>query len=359
MAGRLRRKFTFEQLGKYCEQYELGLLVTTPAYYNTPTSRIAGWQYKAQQGKSVWQKTKVRTENAVVYDAMYLEDLKTYKRAYKQLRRNLERFKTPYFNPVLPAKDAVYRVLEQAPLRYGRLPATLYNVTGADVLRMLQESPRIWLKPTFGSGGRNMAFIERLSPRRYRVAADRFFGKRVRQEMDSIELRAFVHAARKQRNYMAQEHVSLLKTPEGRKVDFRYTVQRAETGKWDVVAVTGRFGALGSELTNFHAGGEVKSLTFESEERKAVLESLQLPESSLFHAGNLALTVAQRLEQVHPTLGVLGIDVGIAQDKTQYVYDCNGRPGRDILTNAEVDAAMKSVAGFGKFLLLHHRAPVF
>ena len=67
-------------------------------------------------------------------------------------------------------------------------------------------------------------------------------------------------------------------------------------------------------------------------------------------AAHLALQVAQCIQQEYPLVGLLGIDIGQDVEGSQYVYDCNSRPGKDILTEEEVRRFMFQVAGFARYL---------
>jgi hypothetical protein len=137
---------------------------------------------------------------------------------------------------------------------------------------------------------------------------------------------------------------------DGGRVDFSVTVQRDETGQWTVTAITGRFGVPGSMSTNYHAGGRVQSLTQPRFETEAKLAEAGVGHEDLQATSLLALRVAHCLQRQHANLTALGIDIeGSAGGKRLYVYDCNSRPGRDILNDEELQAFMRSVAGFARY----------
>lgn len=345
-----RRNRAFWQLGRWASHYELPLLVSTPERVGVLPRRLSGWEWGRENPLGPWVASSLRFDNVIIYDAMYLADLKTHRQSYKRLLRRLNVRRIPSFNPVLPAKDEVYRVLSKQDSDDLRLPRTWYDVTPNMVIRRLKETPCLWLKPTYGSGGRNMMFIKRLDRNRYIVVAERFYGTRVQGEMDRGQVVTMVATARKYRRYMAQEHIELLQTANKRRVDLRVTVQRDVTGQWKVTALTGRTGAKHSILTNYHAGGGITSLTARGPSCAQWTAEVGMSETDLDRAQQCALAAANGLQSVHANLGLLGVDVGQAKDGGQFVYDCNGRPGRDILTDAEVEVFMRDVAGFARYL---------
>ncbi len=360
-----RRKWTFLQLGRAAEQFGLPLMVTTPAEFRPHRRRIAGRLYRTDDEESPWKSAEIPlSRQAVVYDAMYLSDLQLFRTSFQPLRHALHELEVPVFNPVLPPKDTVYRTLSGRPLKVGRLPETRYDLLPDGVLQLFKSVPQWWLKPVYGSGGRNILFVQRLKPGRYLVTGERFFGQRLVGEVNRRELKRILCQAMERRRYMAQQHIPLLTSRDGRKVDFRVTVQRNETGAWEMTAITARLSARGSMLTNYHAGGAVRSLTRSSEEDLAWLVRQGIPDIQFGHAQEFALSVAKRLQQKYPLLGSLGVDVGRSVEGKWYVYDCNGRPGRDILTDQEVQTFVHSVAGFARYLLDHpsrhgtHRHPL-
>jgi hypothetical protein len=344
-----RRELAFRALASAAIKYNVPLVITSPSKL-LGGKYFSGWTCSKQNGNIIWGKSMWSlTPKAVVYDAMYLRDLKSHRSSYRRLLVRLRQDKTLIFNPVLPAKDELYRVLTKSKIDGGRLPRTVTSISPAGVLRMLDGNNRLWLKPVFGSGGRNIAFIERQPSGKYLVVVERHRNRRLQEELGRAGLLELVRQLTRHRTYMAQEHVDLASTPDGRKIDFRITVQRKDTGAWDVTATTVRLGAPGSVLTNFHAGGKVRSLT-RADESREFLEGLGVTPTDIHQMKQLALRVARRLQSYYPSLGILGLDVGHTQAGEFFVYDFNGRPGRDILTDEEVVRFMDSVAGYARYL---------
>jgi len=345
-----RRALAFEALAKACDSYDMKLILTTPAAYLKSDRAVAGWKLLGRGTSREWKSVNLSVTERVIYDAMYLADLKMQPLHYRSFRKQVAKSSYAYFNPVLPAKDKLYRQLTLAKLKHGRLPQTQYDVTERDVLRLLDDVGEVWFKPTYGSGGRNMAFIERLGKDKFRVHAERFFGEVIHREMTVVQLRRLIRRGRQHRVYMAQHNIPLLQTEMREKVDFRVTLGRDNHGTWDVTGLTLRSGAPSSSVTNYHAGGTVQSLTEWTDKAQGVLDSLGVELAQLERMQLFGVEVAEGLTRHYPRLGLLGVDIGLTQNGDLFVYDCNGRPGRDILTDAEVRHVMRRVAGFACYL---------
>lgn len=345
-----RRELAFRALASAAIKYRVPLVITSPGKLING-KQFSGWGCSVQSGNIHWTKsTSSLTPQTVVYDAMYLQDLKTYRATYRRLLAKFRKDKISMFNPVLPAKDELYRVLTKSQMKGGRLPQTVTSVSPLQVMRLVNERSKLWLKPVFGSGGRNIAFIEHQTGSKYLVTVERHHHHhRLQEEMGSRELLQLVRQLLRRRVYMAQEHVELSSTPDGRKIDFRITVQRRDNGAWDVTATTVRMGAPGSVLTNFHAGGQVRSLSRTDDELES-LDGLGVTPTDVRQMKQLALQVARRLQSHYSSLGILGLDIGHTGAGEFFVYDFNGRPGRDILTDEEVVRFMDSVAGYARYL---------
>ncbi|GGI98866.1 hypothetical protein GCM10010885_05470 [Alicyclobacillus cellulosilyticus] len=344
-AGHPRRRRAFMALAEACVRIGLPLWVTTPERIAWRVRQFSGWHYQPGAG---WRTGVAALQRAVVYDGMYLADLRACAGRYRTLLRRLDADRIPCFNPVLPAKDVLYAWLAAAQADSTFSVPRTWPATGpGSVLRALAHAPCVWFKPTVGSGGRNIARVERVGPGQYRVVAPRFFGHALHTTWTRAGIISWSARACTRRRFMLQEDLPLVSTRDGRKVDFRVTLQRDATGDWTLTAVTARVAARGSVLTNLHAGGTAVSLTGGAAGDWLQDTGLVVDLARVERAASAACrALADRV----PRLGLLGVDVGVTLDGTAYVYDCNGRPGRDILTDAELDAFMHKLAGFASYL---------
>lgn len=347
-----RRRMTFLSLYEACSKEGIDMLLTTPDKVDTRTGMCRGWT-PVGSGKA-WKSRQHPLQSTIVYDAMYLADLKVHRRTYRKLIGQASRFGTVVFNPKLPAKDEMHTWLTDVDGGVGILPKTLVNISDAgNVLDELKiTSGARWFKPAIGSGGRNMLYILPLEQDLYRVRGERFFTQNLNVTWTKETLTRQLQRALDKRPYLLQDDVGLLETKDGRKVDFRVTLARGRKGIWAVTAITARFAQSGGTLTNYHAGGSIQSLTDMGYSARAMLKHIGLTQDDVGRVANVATEVARRLSNRHPHVGLLGVDVGIGKfDGQALVYDCNSRPGRDILSNREVKTTMRQVSRFASHLL--------
>lgn len=349
--GRGRRTRTFRYLSRVAHEAGLRVFFTTPAEFRFGDSgaRCAtkGFVYRSQEDQFVQQQVNLDRDGIVIYDAMYLDDLKRHREAYRRIYRVWRRLKYRHFNPILPAKDQVYQLLSPHDLGTVRLPKSWYDVGEKRVLKLLSRHSRLWLKPVLGSGGRNIIVVERMEDNQYHVVADRFFGESLDKRFTEAAFRRLLSSVLTKRSYMAQKDIPLLRTVDGRKVDFRVTLARTGAREWRMVGLTARVGAARSELTNFHAGG--RAMPFD-----AVMPMLDIPTDQMEEVREAmakgGVRIAQLLARKHKMLGLLGVDMGVSRDGDVFVYDFNGRPGRDILKDTEVNQTMDCLVQFVQYL---------
>lgn len=349
-----RRYQSFVWLAEACAYESLPFLVTTPKLIHLGKDLVRGWQWmgsryvESVENQWVLKQTSLRAN--VIYDAMYLSDLSENMIRHSALLRGFQKNHVTFFNPPLYPKDQLFKKIENMHRPGLQIPFTRYHVYPEMVLKILDETPSIWFKPTKGSGGRNMLWIRKIGQEKYEVKGDRFFHQRINEVFTRKELLTHLQFAKKYRQYMVQEHIELLQTQDGRPVDFRYTVQRGKNGAWHVSAMIARYGVKDSRLTNYHAGGSILSCTIPSKQVCSELHTLGLTMTEISFGKMVALAVAKILEQEFPMVGLLGIDIGMNQQGETFVYDCNSRPGRDILNDRELQDSLQDIAGFAKFL---------
>lgn len=349
-AGNSRRQWTFARLAAIAAQVDMPLLMVRPrgVHLHRDGLHIEGWQARLTGDETGFEQTSMPIRRAVVWDAMYLAELASQTEVYQRSLKHLRIANIPRFNPGLPAKDVlIASFLQHSPVW---LPKTNLHVDDGRLTHLLDEMPALWLKPVTGSGGQNMAFVRKLANNRYQFEAQRFFGEAVVCELNQQELLQTFREASLRHTFFVQEDINLLTSEDGRKVDFRFTLAKGNDGTWQEVAVTARFGAQNARLTNYHAGGAVMSLQDVAHDSMRNLREMGLTDEMLKKASGLAGEVAGLLERQYPRLGVIGIDIGMNAAGDCYAYDFNTRPGRDILSDEEVERLLACIAGWARYL---------
>ncbi|RIV28758.1 hypothetical protein D2Q93_01825 [Alicyclobacillaceae bacterium I2511] len=351
--GSKRRQLAFQALAQGAAKVGLSMHVVTPGVRSLRTGQgWYGWRWQGNVLGPAWrlQGASVTPQADVLYDAMYLADLRHYRHTYRRFIAQARTQGYVVFNPGLPHKDVLYDWLAGHPDLHMYLPVTWHLSNPHQVEQALSRYMRLWLKPVYGSGGRHMVYLEKTKNQMWHLTGERFYGNRLDISLDWKHLHQWLTQLQQRRPYLLQEDISLLRTPKGSRVDFRVTLVRNQRGLWQVIAITARTAAPQSLLTNFHAGGQVKSLTILNEENSSWLQSLGMYSNNLATMRELGFAVAGVLQSHEPLLGLVGLDVGRSEQGRWFVYDWNVRPGRDILTDAELVECMTTVAGYAHYL---------
>ncbi len=344
-----RRDSTLRDLAQLAEVHDVPLYVVQPTdvlYRRGRPHHMRAYQFV----DAVWRPAAVKIVHPIWVDLMYLRELQTADVAYPLLRRRIREQNWPCINPVLPGKRKVYDLLRRADISPGRLPLTQKVVRVRDVFDLLKIQPIVWLKPELGSGGRNLIRIERIGIDQFHVQADRLRGKRVSRVLTQSQLKVLARRQLRARRYLVQENIQLPRTADGRRVDFRVTVQKNERGEWATTAITLRKSARGAVVTNVHAGAIARSLRTSTGRRWLSETNTTVQELTMVEQA--ALQAARALERTYPDLAYLGVDAAPANGSC-YVYDCNSRPGRDLLSDEEVHRWAERLVGYVATLLDH------
>ncbi|WDL96434.1 YheC/YheD family protein [Alicyclobacillus sp. ALC3] len=346
-----RRDRTLRDLAQLAAAHDLAMYVVLPTdvlYRRGRPHRMRAYQLSDK----VWRATAVKIVRPIWVDLMYLRELRSADVSYPLLRRRIREQNWPCINPVLPGKRKVYDLLRRADISPGRLPLTEKAVRVRDVFDFLKTQPVVWLKPELGSGGRNLLRIERIGIDQFHAQADRLRGKRVAAVLTQSQLTVLVRRQLRARRYLLQENIRLPQTADGRRVDFRVTVQKNERGEWATTALTLRKSARGAVVTNVHAGAIARSLRTSTGRRWLSETNTTVQELAMVEQA--ALQAARALERAYPDLAYLGVDAAPANGSC-YVYDCNSRPGRDLLSDEEVHRWAERLVGYVATLQNHRR----
>lgn len=326
------------------------MMLITPtdvAYRNGDFGLISGW---VLDEKTIhWHRVRKSLVDPVWVDFMYLKDLKKYAKSYNRILYFVKQHEHPCVNYPFSSKEQIYHLLANGGnSRPACLPDTSFVESVADIKTALRHQTVIWLKPIRGSGGRNIVRIEKRGHGRYHLFSPRLNTKNLNRSVASGQFHRFLRQTLRKRQYLLQEELALPEMPDGRKIDVRVTVSRDSVGDWVVTATTLRIGKQGQWVTNHHAGGQF--LSVQSKRAPSVLRLAKLNVHDMRRCEVAAVRVARILQKHTENLGFLGIDVAPI-DECCYVYDCNTKPGRDILTNSEIWLMMKRLSAFLDYLV--------
>lgn len=252
-----------------------------------------------------------------------------------------------HFNPDFGDKIDVYNLMAVEADLALHLPETL-PLTAANLAALGAKYRTLYLKPARGRQGKGIFKCIKLSDgwRLERAGAKRSLA--ARKTSDEAIVAACAKAKPDER-YLVQQGLDLLHVAKGT-VDIRVIVQRDRRGHWGVSAVGVRAGKPGSLVSNLHAGG--KALTLSALARKARLR--QSARDLKKRIAEVALLAASVLSQSFPTLGELGVDIGLDTNGRIWILELNRQPGRALFARARLRRAWRRsrvrVVEYAKYL---------
>ncbi|GAA3408596.1 YheC/YheD family protein [Paenibacillus hodogayensis] len=241
-------------------------------------------------------------------------------------------------------KGHIHELLMLEPSLRPHLPVT-HQATPSSVREMMAQFPQLILKPNSSSIGMGIMKLERTSGGwLLHGAAPRGRTIPFRDVLPAIARRKL-----KSRSYLVQQLLPLA-TYNGRPFDLRVSVQRNETGDWQITGIAAKVAKPGAFRTNVAQGGVVYTL-------EKVLQSyphLDL-EAVRQGVGDFSLRVACQLSEHLPQLADIGLDVGLTEHGFPMFIECNGRDLRYSFQQGQMPDAFQRIyanpVGFAKYLL--------
>lgn len=232
-------------------------------------------------------------------------------------------------------------LMEDVSLR-PHLPVTRF-ATAVTVQEMMREFLKLIIKPNSSSIGKGIMKLERTETGwRLHGAAK---GKPIvfREKLPQTLLRKL-----RSRAYLVQQLLPLA-TFQGRSFDLRVSVQRDETGDWQVTGIAAKVAKPGAYRTNVAQGGVVYSLERVLDEYPLQAEAVQLA------VAEFSLRVARQLSHSLPGLADIGLDVGVTEHGFPMFIECNGRDLRYSFRKGNMHDAFQCTysnpIGYAKYLL--------
>lgn len=311
--------------------------------------RVRGWIPASKGWKRRWFPLP-----DVIYDRTWGLDDPGRDRHAKTLQR-LEEMGIPHFNPDYGDKLQVYRLLSSVAGVAGHLPETR-PLTAENLELLGSRYSRLYIKPARGRQGKGICSCRRRGD--HWILQIRSAKGVVGRTLPNTE--AVVRASTRGQGgeaYLVQQGLDLVTLKKGA-VDIRVIVQRNRLGQWRVSAIGVRAGKPKSLVSNLHAGGRALTLT-------QLVRGARLHEPVRRLAGRieaLTLEAAQAMSQAHPTVGELGIDIGLDTSGKLWILELNRQPGRALFSRARLRRAWRRsrvrVVQFAQYLACARQWPV-
>ncbi|UJF35821.1 YheC/YheD family protein [Paenibacillus hexagrammi] len=122
-------------------------------------------------------------------------------------------------------------------------------------------------------------------------------------------------------SYYIQQTIPLA-TYKGRPFDLRVSVQRDDSGDWQVTGIVGKVAASGSHVTNVAKGGRVRTCEVLFKENGFDVER------TVSAVERASLEIVRYISRRVPHLADVGLDMGVDQSGMVKFIEMNGRDQR-------------------------------
>lgn len=223
------------------------------------------------------------------------------------------------------------------------------------IQQMRKEFTSLVIKPVRGSVGKGIMRLQLQEDGRWELQYPKTTSKGWGRIRFSKRLPGILISRLRARPYLVQ-HLLPLARYQGSPFDIRVSVQRNETGEWQVTGMVGKVAKQGAFLTNVAQGGQACPL-------KVLLEGYPQLDAEAVTAGiaSLALRIAGHLSLHLPDLADLGLDIGIMEDGHPVFIEANGRDQRYSFREAgmleEWKATYRNPMAYAHFLSSMNKTP--
>lgn len=292
-----------------------------------------------------YMKKSIPTPKVIHNRAMYFQAS-----ANHQLER-LAKSGIHIFNQVTRyGKLYIHQLLQADPHLRPYLPETM-TLTTAHLRMMMNKYDSLILKPNNSSLGRGLMKLQRIKESwfiTYPSSTNKGGHRTLPMKTDNLPTAVKLLTAREA--YLIQEYIPLAKYQK-RPFDLRVSVQRNETGIWQITGIIARVAAGQKFVTNLARGGHSLPIT------KVLSEALpHISHPSLVgRIHQLALRIATHLQTELPHIADIGLDIGITEDGLPQFIECNGRDARYSFLEAGQlttwKATFRNPIGYASYLL--------
>ncbi|RKL69123.1 hypothetical protein CR203_03550 [Salipaludibacillus neizhouensis] len=185
-------------------------------------------------------------------------------------------------------------------------------------LRMLSKYKSVVVKPNNGKQGQSIYFVDK-TELNYAV----YINKKRKVFENHLDVFKYIEKAAIKREFIIQQEVNLAKIGE-RRFDFRIIVQR-ETNElpWEVTGILARKGGKGYKVTNRRHHGIVLSL---EDALKSMNVTDETKASKVKLVKKISLVAAETLGCSFPNQTIFGVDIGMNQNGSLYIFELNRWP---------------------------------
>ncbi len=335
--GRITVPF-YQWMNQRASQVGARLLFFDPKSFRRQDATVVGWRSDVSDHKlATFRLPSVIYDNVFVHLAVngYVQPLRSYAKEHGLL----------VFNPIMPGKAAMQRILMQNPIAGLKVPDTKVIRDYSTLQTMLQKHGTVYVKPSGGYGGR-MVFRIAQKHRLYHVRCDRFVhGGKMESMLREHELVSLYQRFLARHVQLIQEEIPRLMIAE-RHMDFRVVLCRDGQGQWKMIGIIPKLAAKDGVVTNLVGGGERVMLS-----KLQDYLSTQKVEMITRHLKATSLALSNRLRSEYPLFGLVGYDLGVSPEGQVWFIEMNPKPARSLLYASMKEELAKYLVDYALFLL--------
>lgn len=235
------------------------------------------------------------------------------------------------------------------------LPDTAYANRNT-LAQFMGKYRSIILKPDNSSVGLGIMKVEKRGSYWVLHVPRSRFGSKWRKVRFTRKLPDYVLKKIQSKRYLVQQTIPLA-TANGRPFDFRVSVQRNGSGKWQITGVVGKLAGEKKFLTNVAQGGRIYRLPALLKHYPALNQQHVMREMKI-----LSLRIARTLAKSLPNLADLGLDIGIDRRGKPYFIECNARDLRYSFQKGKMRKVWRMTyenpVAYGRYLLHPREAAI-
>lgn len=228
------------------------------------------------------------------------------------------------YNPGFFNKWDLFQCIKNSSRTRGLVPNTKRLLNAGVLLKMLQTSPALYLKPESGKAGKGIMTVKcsRRAPVIYRLKIQTDRKSSIYKTSNFNKLWTRIHRKAGSTPYIVQQAIELA-THRNRPYDLRVLAQKNRRGMWRVTGIGARLAGISSITTHVPCGGSVEDpqkllgASFGAEMAYAHLQRVQAS----------ALQIARQIEAATTGLiGEMSMDLGIDRSGNLWFFEANAKP---------------------------------
>lgn len=223
-------------------------------------------------------------------------------------------------------KEETYEKLSKYPEICCYLPKTIPYTNFNDVLIMLKQYDFIFLKYSFGSGGKQVVSIEQIENKYKLILYSGGLKELILNNTE--ELRTYVESYTEGRKFILQRGIRLLKYKDS-VFDMRVLIIKNDKGKWMTVYNQARIAKSNFTITNYCAGGDVAYYENFYEDLSSSINKVKIP--TYDEIGDTTIKLAEYIDKAFGSFGELGMDIAIDITGRLWFIEANTKPDKDLV----------------------------